>query len=105
VERKYRREFSVCIAPLGAAICRIVGQSEEVGSVLDKCAKGRKRSASVRREEFVGAAWEAITKSPRNRSGPQPALLGNCIMLTCSFLQNAAECAIGRWNIPFAREC
>jgi hypothetical protein len=65
VERQYRREFSVCIAPSGATICRTVRESQEVGSVLDRCAKGRKRSASVPREKFVGVAWEAITKSRR----------------------------------------
>jgi hypothetical protein len=48
VERQYRRKFSVCIAPSGATIWRIVRQYEEAGSVLDKCAKGRKRNASVR---------------------------------------------------------
>jgi predicted DNA-binding transcriptional regulator AlpA len=64
VKRQYRREFSVRVAPSRDTIYRIIKQFEEAGSVCDKCAKGLKRNASVRMEE-VGAAREAVTRSPR----------------------------------------
>jgi hypothetical protein len=46
-------------------IYQIIEQFEETGSVCDICAKGHKHNAFVHTEEVVGAAQEAITKSPR----------------------------------------
>jgi tRNA(Ile)-lysidine synthase TilS/MesJ len=45
---------------------RISKQFEDKGSMYDKCAKVRNVSASVKAEEVVGAAREAITRSSRN---------------------------------------
>jgi hypothetical protein len=46
-------------------VYQIVKQFEGTGSVCHKRAKGRRSRASVRTEEVVGAAWEAITGSPK----------------------------------------
>jgi hypothetical protein len=53
------------VKALRRTVYRTVKQFEEAGSLCHKRAKGRKHSASVREEEFVGEAREAITRSGR----------------------------------------
>jgi transposase len=65
VRRQHSRDFSVRVASSRDTIYRIVKQFEERGSESDKRAKGRKRVPSVRVEDAVSVAREAITVSPR----------------------------------------
>jgi transposase len=64
VERQYCREIYVRVALSRAMIYRIVKQSEETGSVFDKCARGHKHGLSIHTEEIVSSAREAVATNP-----------------------------------------
>jgi hypothetical protein len=90
VERQYKREFSVCVALSRCTTYRTVKHFGETGNLLYRSRMGRGRSTSVRTEEFVGVAREAIVRNPKNsvvraaqQMRSQSARHGKSAVMTC----------------------